>query len=469
MQSIKAILISPHPPALVDEVGYGEIQNAGSTINGLLKISYILAEQKPKAVVYISPHGNMFSDAVCLLNGDFLKGDLRRFGAPKIAFEKKVCRQMLDSITKEFENDGIPYILLNNDSAKKLGGHAELDHGVLVPMYYIDKSYCNYEIIHITPAAGLSPGELLKAGKAAGKAIENTGLDTVVIASGDLSHYLLQEGPYGYRKEGELLDEEIIGAFKEERLADLLTIDKKIIERGGECGLKGFIMAYGMIKDTDVSVSVYSYEAPFGIGYMTAAILPPDSNTAMRAVAPKKKQYEDQYIRLAQAAIEKYVREGTRLNWEDYKKRCDKEFIRQAEEQKSAAFVSIHKNNSLRGCIGTITPACINLANEIIYCAIEACSADPRFYPVTKQELCELTIKVDILMPAEDIGDISRLDEKRYGVIVSKGIKRGLLLPNLDGVSSVEEQLIIAKRKAGIDENDTNVRIKRFEVIRHEE
>jgi len=289
-----------------------------------------------------------------------------------------------------------------------------------------------------------------------------------VVASGDLSHYLKEDGPYGYRKEGELLDQEIVSALKEERLTDLLGIDKELIEKGGECGLRGFCMAIGMLDTCDISAAVYSYEAPFGVGYMTASVVPVEVKSSPNFTV-KKKAYEDPYLELARLSIEKFVKEGVHLNWDQYKKYFSSTFIEEAENKQAGAFVSIHKNKELRGCIGTISPSTENLAEEIIYCAVEACSQDPRFYPVTKAELDFLDIKVDILSPAEDIENKSMLDEKRYGVIVSKGARRGLLLPNLEGVDSVDEQISIAKRKAGIPENDENIRLKRFEVIRHEQ
>jgi AmmeMemoRadiSam system protein A len=320
--------------------------------------------------------------------------------------------------------------------------------------------------VHITPG-GFSLKENYLAGKAIYRAIESAALLTVVVASGDLSHYLAEDGPYGYRHEGELLDQEIVSIFREERLLDLLSIDKKLIEQGGECGLRGFAMAAGIMDFCDSSVSVYSYEAPFGVGYMTASVVPAEVKAAPKFI-PKKKTYEDPYQELARFTIEKFVKEGSQLNWDEYKKFCPAAFVREVEERRAGAFVSIHKSKDLRGCIGTIAPTTENLAEEIIYCAIEACSADPRFYPVTKGELDSLDIKVDVLSPPEDIDDKSMLDEKRYGVIVSKGVRRGLLLPNLEGVRSVDEQISIAKRKAGIDEKEENVRLKRFEVVRHE-
>jgi AmmeMemoRadiSam system protein A len=465
MQSLQAILISPHPPALIDEIGYGGLKDASSSLGGMMKLAYIAGQYRPKVIVYISPHGNMFHDAICVLDDSTLKGDLRKFGAPQVAFQKTVCQPLMDALRQEFNQSGVRHIFLGREDAKNFGVHIGLDHGVIVPMYFIDQQYKDYEIIHITPGV-LPLRELYTAGKAAIRALESAGLPAIVVASGDLSHYLSEDGPYGFHEEGPLLDKEIVRIFREERLTELLTIDKKLIERGGECGLKGFAFAFGMADGIDTSVSVYSYEAPFGVGYMTAAIVPAGTKTPP-IFAAEKKAVIDPYVALAQAAIEKYTKEGAQLNWDEYKRKCSGAFIREVEEQKSGAFVSIHKSGALRGCIGTISATRENLAEEIIYCAVEACSADPRFYPVTKTELDSLDVKVDILMPAEDIDDISLLDAKRYGVIVSKGARRGLLLPNLTGVDTVEEQLIIAKKKAGIAEKDMNVRLKRFEVIRH--
>ena len=134
--------------------------------------------------------------------------------------------------------------------------------------------------------------------------------------------------------------------------------------------------------------------------------------------------------------------------------------------RRAGAFVSIHKNGQLRGCIGTISAVEECLAKEIIQNAISASSRDPRFSPITADELKYLEISVDVLSEAEPIGSPDQLDVKRYGVIVSHGRKRGLLLPDLDGVDTVEEQIRIARQKAGIREHET-YSLERFEVVRH--
>lgn len=133
---------------------------------------------------------------------------------------------------------------------------------------------------------------------------------------------------------------------------------------------------------------------------------------------------------------------------------------------KAGAFVSVHKFGGLRGCIGTIAATQNNLAQEIIQNAVSAVSKDPRFHPVTEDELKFLDINVDVLGEAEPVKSEAELDVKKYGVIVQSGYKRGLLLPDLDGVDTVEQQVSIARRKGGIAPGD-KVELFRFEVVRH--
>ena len=169
----------------------------------------------------------------------------------------------------------------------------------------------------------------------------------------------------------------------------------------------------------------------------------------------------DKYVELAKKTIEKYIRE------KEIYGPSDDELTEEMKTDRAGAFVSIHKEGALRGCIGTIAPTCINVAEEIISNAIAASTRDPRFPAIRPDELDLLEINVDVLTTPEPIGSEAELDVKRYGVIVEKGFKRGLLLPDLDGVDTVEYQIAIAKQKAGIDIADTDVKLSRFEVIRH--
>jgi len=134
-------------------------------------------------------------------------------------------------------------------------------------------------------------------------------------------------------------------------------------------------------------------------------------------------------------------------------------------KQQAGVFVSLHRRGVLRGCIGTIQPTSPNVANEVIQNAISAATRDPRFPPVQSSELDDLEISVDVLLPAEPIESADQLDPKRYGVIVESGWRRGLLLPDLEGVDTAEYQVEIARRKAGIGPREP-VQLYRFEVKR---
>lgn len=174
----------------------------------------------------------------------------------------------------------------------------------------------------------------------------------------------------------------------------------------------------------------------------------------------------DDYVIIATAAIEKYVRTSRKLTADEMKGRVSEETLVGLIGCQAGAFVSMHKEGALRGCIGTTGPTSDNLFEEIVHSAISACSSDPRFYPVREEELSELEIKVDRLYPAEPISELTELDVVKYGVIVEKGFKRGLLLPNLDGVDTIKAQVTIALQKAGLTSME-GVTCYRFEVERH--
>jgi len=171
----------------------------------------------------------------------------------------------------------------------------------------------------------------------------------------------------------------------------------------------------------------------------------------------KKKKELHPVVRLAKETVESYVRERRLPH--------PKELTPEMKER-AGVFVSIKKHGDLRGCIGTFEPATANVAEEIINNAVSSATRDPRFLPVTAAELAHLRYSVDILTPPEPVAGPSQLDPKRYGVIVQSGGHRGLLLPDLEGVNTVEEQIDICRRKAGISPHEP-VKLYRFEVRRY--
>ena len=178
-------------------------------------------------------------------------------------------------------------------------------------------------------------------------------------------------------------------------------------------------------------------------------------------IAEGKNAMGDRYTELARQSFTHFVNTGSRMLCPD---NLDENLL----TRQAACFVSLHKNGDLRGCIGTLVPTQPSLAEEIIENAISACSRDPRFPAIELTELEDIHCSVDVLSEAEDINNEGLLDVKRYGVIVQKGFRRGVLLPDLEGVDTVEDQIRIAKAKAGIFDNES-VQLQRFEVVRHSE
>ena len=162
-------------------------------------------------------------------------------------------------------------------------------------------------------------------------------------------------------------------------------------------------------------------------------------------------------VKLARETVESYVKQG---------KVAKPQYLTPEMQQQAGTFVTIKKCGELRGCIGTIEPTMPNVAEEVIANAVSSSSRDPRFPPVNLQELSELEYSVDVLTKPEPVADTEQLDPRRYGLIVESRGRRGLLLPNLEGVETVEQQISICRQKAGILP-DEPVKLYRFQVRRY--
>lgn len=163
-------------------------------------------------------------------------------------------------------------------------------------------------------------------------------------------------------------------------------------------------------------------------------------------------------VQLAKQAVETYVKTGKVIHPAD---------LTPEMKKRAGVFVTLKKHGQLRGCIGTIEPVEANIGEEIVHNGISAAVSDPRFPPVEPHELGDLEYSVDVLTPPEPIADKSQLDPKKYGLIVKSGFRRGLLLPDLEGVDDVETQIDICRQKAGIRRSEP-IEMFRFQVKRYE-
>jgi AmmeMemoRadiSam system protein A len=249
---------------------------------------------------------------------------------------------------------------------------------------------------------------------------------------------------------------------------DILSIPPELNEAAAACGTGSFQIMAGALDALAVRAELLSYEGPFGVGYAVASFEPtgPDEGRRfgeafLRAESARLsgiKAGESQIVQLARLSLETMVRTGKRAalpeglpDW--------------MLGQRAGTFVSLKKYGQLRGCIGTIQPVTNSIAEEVLRNAVSAGREDPRFDPVEEGELDELTYSVDVLGEPEP-AELEDLDPAKYGVIVTNGRKRGLLLPMLEGVDTVAQQVSIARRKAGIGESEP-VTLQRFEVVRY--
>lgn len=211
-----------------------------------------------------------------------------------------------------------------------------------------------------------------------------------------------------------------------------------LIDEAGMCGLPSVYFLFGVLQHIKPAMPIYSYEGPFGVGYGVALYVNDGDETA----APQPTRH-DIRVDLARQSISFYLQHHTVMS-------VPKDTPEDLLENKAGAFVSLHKGSNLRGCIDTFLPMQFNEASEIIHNAVSAATRDPRFYPLKPEELKGLSISVDILGTPEPVSSTDELDPKKYGVIVMSHAQTGLLLPDLEGVYTVQQQLAIAKEKAGI-------------------
>lgn len=465
MGKIHAYYTMPHPPIIIPEVGRGEEKKIKETSDACYKVAREIASIKPDTIIIVTPHGPLFSDAVAISTGESIYGNLGKFGAPQVDLNLDIDVTLIEKIIEYSEKEKILTAEITKSSALQYGIEYELDHGVVVPLYFINKQFSNYKVVHIT--YGMLPKmQLYKFGMSIKKAVEDSNTNAVFIASGDLSHRLTEDGPYEYNSYGEKFDKQITSLLKNGDVSGIFNMDYTTVEEAGECGLRSFYIMLGAMNGYDFKGDLLAYEGTFGVGYsvMKFFVKESDKDTYNMLIEEKKKRVkqkmesEDIYVRLARESLTHYLIYGDYMDIPTYATDEMKKFRR-------GVFVSLKKEGQLRGCIGTIFSTAENVAEEIIRNAVEAGEHDPRFTPVREEELEELDFSVDVLTQPQKASK-EELDPKKYGVIVRSGFKSGLLLPDLEGVDTVEQQLDIALQKGNIS-SDENYIIEKFEVIRH--
>lgn len=463
MNPICAVAVA-HPPLIIPAVGRGQEKAIQKTTAAYKAAAGLVAACEPETVIVLSPHAACYADYFHISPGKTARGDFSRFGASDEALEAVYDDELAASLSAAARKAGLP--------AGTLGAREkELDHGTAVPLFFLKEAYggkIKPKIVRIG-LSGLPYAEHYRLGMLITETADAQNKKIAVVSSGDLSHKLKEDGPYGFCMDGPLYDQMVMRVLESGDFGELLEFDEDFCERAAQCGHRSFVIMAGCFDGLHVKAQKLSYEGPFGVGYGVCTFVPEgrgegrnfleNYRNKRRVELDKRRKNEDEYVRLARNALEVYVKTGKTISVPDG-------LPGEITKRRAGAFVSLHKNGRLRGCMGTITASAASVAEEIINNAVCACSRDPRFDPVRPDELNEISYSVDVLGETQEVSSADSLDVKRYGVIVTSGAKRGLLLPNLDGVTTVAEQLEIAKRKAGIRDGE-KVSLERFEVVRH--
>jgi len=315
----------------------------------------------------------------------------------------------------------------------------QYEHSIEVQLPFLQYFKQTVKIVPVILA--YSSGDVYKEiGRELARAVKDSGKEVVILASSDMTHYESQESAQS--KDNKAI--EAILDLDEDEL--LRRVDELNISMCGYAPVTCLISAAKELGATRAELVKYQTSGDV-TGDYTAVV--GYAGIVIKGMSP--------LVELAKKTVETFIREGKILQPEE---------LTPEMKERAGVFVSIHKHGSLRGCIGTFNPQQSNVAQEIITNAISSATRDPRFQSVTADELQDLSYSVDVLTAPELIESKDQLDPKKYGVIVEAGFRRGLLLPDLEGVDNVDYQIDVCRQKAGIMP-DEPVKLYRFEVKRY--
>lgn len=446
MLSILGAFLMPHPPILVPEVGKGREEQIRQTSLACKAVAEKIKALAPDTIVLVSPHAQAYAEGFAITGGDKFKENLSLFGAAEAGVRVELDTEFSQALAVTAASVGLyTQIRLKNTDKN--------DHGTVVPLIHILKEYADFRVVK-TGISGLRCTDHYEFGRCIADVSRKLGRRTVFVASGDLSHRLKPDGPYGFDPAGPEFDQTLLSVLSHGDFAQAVRLSETALcEQAGECAMRPLLVLAGSLNNVEVRAEVLSYEDTFGVGYAVISFMP-------HAGDGTKTSEESAQVSLARYALETYIKTGRMPELPapvDRTLLCDQ----------AGVFVCIKRDGRLRGCIGTIKPVNNCLAEEILHNAVSAGTRDPRFPRVSESELPELQYTVDVLTKPEKVETTAALDVRRYGLILETPNKRGLLLPDLDGVDTVYEQIAIVKSKAGITDKEPYT-MYRFEVIRYQ-
>jgi len=256
--------ITPHPPIIIPAVGKHETNLAFLTVNAMKKLANIFNEAEVDTLIIISPHSLIYSDRFNICGMEKLFGTFGQFDAPEVMLEARGNLDLATRIEEAAEKENLRTLIYDNNSE-----FFELDHGTMVPLYYLkNNAESSFRVLNIA-YSNLSRADHFTFGQVLQDAIENSPERIGIIASGDLSHRLMR-GNETEIEAGKNFDNALVDDIKNNKLEDIVYYEDSFIEAAGECGYRSILVLLGALDRKNVVPEVLSYEGPFGVGYLVA-------------------------------------------------------------------------------------------------------------------------------------------------------------------------------------------------------
>lgn len=446
---IPCAVLMCHAPIVVPEVAGNRARQCSETTRAMADAATRICAHAPDVLVIISPHATRHATRWGICTQTPLSGNFGPFGADNIGVTlpgAPDAAARLAPLARELRL-----------TTRELAGD-ELDHGALVPLYFLNKAgFARPTLLLSPPEPGSRTEE--RMGQAIARAADQAGERWVVLASGDMSHRLTPGAPSGYHPLAKEFDRSFKARIDVGDLRGACAIDGDLRELAAEDVVDSCTVAAAAVGYRSHGHHTYCYEGPFGVGYLEALLFeesPPDEHVAL--AGPGKRPWPAM-LRIARDAI------AAKISHNAYRVPV----LPKPWNTVQGVFVTLRdREGALRGCVGHVEPVFGTLSEEIAACAAAAATQDTRFPRVSPRELPTLRVEVSLLSRPELVTDIHTLDPQRYGVVVSSGRARGVLLPGVEGVDTIEEQLRIAAAKGQLPSSRSWV-IERFDVQKCED
>ena len=256
----------PHPPLAVAEVGRGEEKKIQASLDAYARVARDIASLKPDTLILTSPHQTLYRDYFHISPGSAAEGSFARFGAPRVRFRVRYDTGLRDTLEELFRENRFP-------AGTRGEVEPRLDHGTMVPLYFIDREYRDYQLLRIG-LSGLPLETHVRLGALIRQAVELCGRRAVFVASGDLAHCQKKDGPYGYRPEGPAYDARLMDVMGRAAFRELLDFEEDFLDAAMECGHRSFTVMGGAFGEDRLETEVLAHEATFGVGYGFAVYHP---------------------------------------------------------------------------------------------------------------------------------------------------------------------------------------------------